>query len=97
MTGEGGGGEADQRQRPRLAPHVRLSQDRRRNRWVLQAPERVLVPDEIAVEILKRCDGRPVEEIVSSLAREFDAPETEIAEDVQRLLEDLARKGMMLL
>jgi pyrroloquinoline quinone biosynthesis protein D len=81
--------------RPRLAPHVRLSFDARRDRWVVQAPERLLVPDEIALEILQRCDGRPLEEILDELARAFDAPREEIARDVTQLIEDLQRRGIL--
>ena len=80
---------------PSLAPHVRLTFDACRNRWVVQAPERLLVPDEIALEILQRCDGRCIAEIVADLAREFDAPPDKIARDVEKLIGDLGRKGIL--
>jgi pyrroloquinoline quinone biosynthesis protein D len=82
--------------RPRLAPHVRLSFDARRQRWVVMAPERLLVPDETAVEILRRCTGdASVDNIAADLAREFDAPVSEIARDVALLLRDLGDKGII--
>jgi pyrroloquinoline quinone biosynthesis protein D len=83
--------------RPRLAPHVRLSFDARRGCWVLLAPERLLMPDEIAVEVLRRCTGRAsIDEIVDDLAREFAAGRDEIARDVERLVRDLRDKGVLL-
>ncbi|MGH6943690.1 MAG: pyrroloquinoline quinone biosynthesis peptide chaperone PqqD, partial [Geminicoccaceae bacterium] len=43
---------------PALARGVRLRFDQARAAWVLLAPERVLMPDEVAVEIIKRLDGK---------------------------------------
>ena len=82
--------------RPRLAPHVRLSFDARRDRWVVMAPERLLLPDETAVEVLRRCTGdASLDDITSELAREFDADRDEIARDVAALLRDLGDKGII--
>ncbi|MGI9385459.1 MAG: pyrroloquinoline quinone biosynthesis peptide chaperone PqqD, partial [Methyloligellaceae bacterium] len=39
--------------RPALPRHVKLRHDAGRDRWVILAPERILTPDEIAVEILR--------------------------------------------
>lgn len=81
---------------PHLAPHVQLKHDTVRDRWVVLGPERMLVPDEIAVEVLRRCDGeRSVSAVVSLLATEFDAAESDIATDVQGLLQALADKGFV--
>ena len=67
-----------------------------RGRWVILAPERVLLPDEIAVEILQRCDGAAtVAEIAAALAQDFSAPEEEIRADVIAVLQDLADKGFL--
>lgn len=83
--------------RPQLAPHVRLTFDARRGCWVLLAPERLLMPDEIAVEVLRRCTGRAsMDEIVDDLARAFQGDRDEIAGDVERLVEDLCAKGVLL-
>jgi pyrroloquinoline quinone biosynthesis protein D len=83
--------------RPRLAPHVRLTFDARRGCWVLLAPERLLMPDEIAVEVLRRCTGRAsIDEIVDDLARDFAAGRDEIAHDVEHLVRDLRDKGVLL-
>jgi len=81
---------------PSLAPQVRLRHDAARGQWVLLAPERVVVLDEIAHAILSRVDGQTsIEAIVAALAREYDAAEAEIAADVREALEDLHRKGLV--
>ena len=81
---------------PRLPRHVKMRFDQRRNRWIVLAPERVLMPDEIAVEILKRCDGETsFRAIVEGLAKVYEAPADEIGEDVAELLQDLADKGFV--
>ena len=86
----------DEASLPRLRRGVRLRFDPRRDAWVLLAPERVLVPDEVAVEILKRCDGATtVGAVVDDLSRTFEAERDVIAEDVVAMLRDLAAKGMI--
>ncbi|MBX6320741.1 MAG: pyrroloquinoline quinone biosynthesis peptide chaperone PqqD [Rhodospirillaceae bacterium] len=81
---------------PRLAPHARLQFNRQRDQWFLQAPERVLLLDSIAVEIVRRCDGAAsVAAIVDDLASTYAAPREVIARDVGALLQDLADKGVM--
>ncbi len=81
---------------PRLAPHVKLRFDEARGRWVILAPERVLMPDDIAMENVKRCDGEAtVAAIVAALAAEFGAPAEEVGRDVTELLQDLADKGFV--
>lgn len=82
---------------PRFALHVRLSFDKRRHRWVVIAPERLFVPDEIAAEILRRCDGTAsIASIVDALACEFDAPREEIARDVLALVAELHEQGVLI-
>lgn len=81
---------------PGLPRGVKLRFDKARDAWVLLAPERVFMPDPIAVEILKRCDGKAaVAAIVDDLAATFSAPRDQIATDVQAMLQDLADKGMV--
>jgi pyrroloquinoline quinone biosynthesis protein D len=81
---------------PRLARHAKLRFDKRRERWVILAPERVLMPDDIAVEIVKRCDGEAtVGVIVAALAAEYGAPLEEVGRDVTEMLQDLADKGFV--
>lgn len=79
---------------PRLPPHIRLRFDATRQRWTLLAPERVFVPDEIAVEILQLCDGvASVGTIAQALARKYGAARDEVEADIVSLLQDLADKG----
>ena len=83
---------------PALPRGVRLRFDQARKVWVLLAPERVLMPDPIAVEILKRCDGkRSVAAVVDDLAETFAAERAQIETDVTAFLQDLADKGMLAL
>ncbi|KPG01588.1 pyrroloquinoline quinone biosynthesis protein PqqD [Rhodopseudomonas sp. AAP120] len=82
--------------RPVLPRHAKLRFDETRQRWVILAPERVLAPDDIAVEILQLCDGtRSVASIVDELAAKYTADRTEIGADVLALLQDLADKGFL--
>lgn len=82
--------------RPVLPRHAKLKFDETRKVWVILAPERVLAPDEIAVEVLKRCDGiRSVGAIVDELAAKYAAPREAISTDVIAMLQDLADKGFL--
>ncbi|NEW96385.1 pyrroloquinoline quinone biosynthesis peptide chaperone PqqD [Rhodopseudomonas sp. BR0G17] len=82
--------------RPVLPRHARLKFDDTRQRWVILAPERVLAPDEIAVEILQFCDGaRDVAAIIDALAAKYTADRAEIGRDVVAMLQDLADKGFL--
>ena len=81
---------------PRFAPGARLHHDRARDRWVVMAPERMFVPDETALEVLRLVDGtRDLGAIVDALAARFDAPRGEIEADVRALLEDLVARGAL--
>ncbi len=86
----------DENSVPRFQPHMKLRFDKRRDRWVVLAPERLFVPDEIALEILRRCDGvATVTAIVDDLARMSGAPRAEIMGDVSALLQELTDKGVL--
>jgi pyrroloquinoline quinone biosynthesis protein D len=81
---------------PALARGVKLRFDKARDAWVLLAPEKVLMPDQVAVEILKRCDGRAnVSAIVDDLVVAFAADRDQVAGDVRAFLQDLADKGII--
>jgi pyrroloquinoline quinone biosynthesis protein D len=82
--------------RPVLPRHTKLRFDETRQVWVILAPERVLAPDEIAVEVLKLCDGvQSVGAMVDQLAAKYAAPRGAIATDVIAMLQDLADKGFL--
>ena len=81
---------------PRLPRGVRLRQDTARGGWVLLAPERILQPDAVAVEILTRVDGQAsLAQIVDSLAAAFSAERAQIDADVRAFLGNLAEKGFL--
>jgi pyrroloquinoline quinone biosynthesis protein D len=80
----------------RFPPHVKFRFDDKRQAWIVLAPERLLLPDEQAVEILKLIDGaRTVDGVIDELARQFDAPRAEIAGDVLPMLRDLVEKRVL--
>jgi pyrroloquinoline quinone biosynthesis protein D len=82
---------------PVLPRHAKLKFDETRQVWVILAPERVLAPDDIAVEVLQLCDGvRNVEQIVDLLAVKYAADREAIATDVVAMLQDLADKGFLI-
>jgi pyrroloquinoline quinone biosynthesis protein D len=81
---------------PRLPRGVRLRYDDVRSQWILLAPERILKPDGIALEILKRCDGKTtLDAIIDDLTQSFGAVRDEVALDVREFLEGLAAKRIL--
>jgi len=84
--------------RPKLQSFVRLQFDETRERWVLQAPERVLVLDETGKEIVELCQGEmSITEIVEHLAAAYDAPKDVISHDVNAVLQVLSDKGVLVI
>jgi pyrroloquinoline quinone biosynthesis protein D len=80
----------------RFAPHVRFRFDEMRQAWVVLAPERLLLPDEQAVEILQLIDGeRGVDSVIDELVRRYEAPREVIASDVVKMLQDLVDKKVL--
>ena len=83
---------------PRFRPGVKFRFDAVRAAWVVLAPERLFLPDEQAVEILKLIDGaRSLGAIADDLAARFAAPRAVIATDIAAMLGDLAEKGAIAL
>ena len=81
---------------PRFAPGMKLRHDAARDRWTVMGPERMFLPDETALEVLRLVDGaRSVDAIIDSLAARFAAPREEIGADVLAMLADLAGKGVV--
>ena len=81
---------------PRLPRGVRMRWDGVRNTHVLLGPERALMLDPIAHEILKRVDGETAEAaICADLAATFGAPEAQVSSDVRAFLGDLADKRLL--
>jgi pyrroloquinoline quinone biosynthesis protein D len=81
---------------PAFGIGIKFGYDEVRKAWVVLAPERLFLPDEQAVEILRLIDGkRSLGGIVDQLAQRFQAPHVVIAADVTAMLQDLADKGVL--
>jgi pyrroloquinoline quinone biosynthesis protein D len=81
---------------PRFPRGVRLRYDDVRSQWILLAPERILKPDGIALEILKRCDGKTtLDAIIDGLVQAFGAKREEVGRDVREFLDGLAAKRIV--
>jgi pyrroloquinoline quinone biosynthesis protein D len=80
---------------PRLAKGVRLEVDSATGKSVLLYPEGIVELNETAHEILARCDGRTLGEIVQALAEEYDADAAALAVDVRETLADLQRRKLI--
>jgi pyrroloquinoline quinone biosynthesis protein D len=81
---------------PSLKRGMKFRFDTVRDAWVLLGPERLFVPDEQAVEVLKLVDGtRTLGGIVDDLCARFSAPREVVQSDVAAMLDDLAAKGVM--
>ncbi len=83
--------------KPALPPHVRLQFDEVRQKWVVLAPERVLWPDDVSVEILTLCTGRQsLEQIIDRLTEDYGADRSEISADVTEFLQDWADQRLLI-
>ena len=81
---------------PRLPRGVRMRFDEARDQWILVGPERVLKLDDIAREILNRCDGKAdLRAIIDDLAQAFDADASVIKADVLSFIGDLKARGYL--
>jgi pyrroloquinoline quinone biosynthesis protein D len=81
--------------RPSLAKGVRLQMDSATGKNVLLYPEGIVELNETAHEILFRCDGRTLGEIVCELAEEYEADSAALAADVCETLSDLQRRKLI--
>ncbi len=82
--------------RPRLPRGVRLAHNEAQGGWVLLAPERVFKADQIAVEIIKRCNGEATfDDIIDDLVKTYAAPREKIRADASALLRGLADKKLL--
>ncbi|MEE2694333.1 MAG: pyrroloquinoline quinone biosynthesis peptide chaperone PqqD [Pseudomonadota bacterium] len=81
----------------KLPRHAKLRFDKARDKWIILAPERVFELDEIAYEVISRCDGeRTVTDVVNELCLKFDQVDREvIMNDVVGMLQNLADKGFV--
>lgn len=80
---------------PRLARGVRLQMDAATSKSVLLFPEGIIELNETAHDILSRCDGRNIGEIVRELAEEYDADPGALAADIRETLGDLQQRKLI--
>jgi pyrroloquinoline quinone biosynthesis protein D len=79
--------------RPKLAPHVRLSFDQARQRYVLLTPEAVTVLNDTGAAVVNLCDGqRTLAEIVAELEPQYNRVP---GEEIERFLNQLAATGRL--
>ena len=83
--------------RPRLAPKVRLRWDRKDERYMLLYPERGLVLNATAADVVKLCTGEhTVAVIVERLAEKYAPQPTEAIErEVLAFLHAMVDRGLI--
>lgn len=81
--------------RPRLARGVRLQIDCTTGKGVLLHPEGVVELNETAHDILTRCDGSSLGEIVAALAGEYEVTDDTMANDVRETIDDLRKRNLL--
>ena len=79
--------------RPSLPKHVRIQYDPVRQAFAVLSPEKVFWPNEISLDILRRCDGHStVGHIIADLASDYDADKEAVAADVMAFLQEWSDK-----
>ena len=84
---------------PKLPRHAKLRFDKARNKWIINAPERVFELDDIASEVIQLVDGESsINSIINKLLEKFSgAPREVIAKDVLAMLQPLADKRFIVI
>ncbi|MER8549172.1 MULTISPECIES: pyrroloquinoline quinone biosynthesis peptide chaperone PqqD [unclassified Mesorhizobium] len=78
---------------PSLPKHVRIQHDPVRQAFAVLSPEKVFWPNDISLDILRRCDGRStVGDIIAGLAADYDAEREAVAADVVAFLQEWSDK-----
>jgi len=87
----------DASSRPRLAQKARLRFDRKTSRYMLLYPERGLVLNSTAADVIERCTGeRTVSSIVDELAQKYDQQTPDAVErEVMEFLQAMADRGLV--
>ena len=82
---------------PKLPRHAKLRFDNARNKWIINAPERVFELDDIAGEVMQLINGKDtLKQIIDKLLVKYeDAPREQVTNDVIVMLQSLADKGFL--
>ena len=83
--------------RPRLAAKARLRWDRKAERWMLLYPERGLVLNPTAADVVQLCTGEhTVDTIVEKLAEKYTTqPREALEQEIVSFLGRLAERGLV--
>lgn len=82
--------------KPRLAPKARLRFDKQLSRYILLYPERGLVLNPTAADVLQRCTGeRTVHSIVEELAQKYGHQIPAVEKEVMDFLRTMADRGLV--
>lgn len=83
--------------RPRLAPKVRVRFDAKSERFMLLYPERGMVLNPTAADIVQRCTGElTVAEIVAELAAKYaPQPRAAIEHEVVQFLDAMVERALV--
>lgn len=86
------GADLNENRRPKLLAKTRMRYDRVRQKYVLLLPERAVLLNSTAAEVLELCDGtRTVAGVVDALQQKY--PGAELRADVVELLQEADTKG----
>lgn len=80
---------------PRLTNGARVQSDSLTGKSVLLYPEGIVELNDTAHEILSCCDGRTLDEIIHTLAEQYDADPAALAADVRDILTDLYQRKLI--
>ena len=82
--------------RPRLAPKARLRFDRKTERYMLLYPEKGMVLNPTAADVLQLCTGEhTVTAIVERLAAKYDQDIGQVEGEVLQFLSTMAERGLV--
>jgi coenzyme PQQ biosynthesis protein PqqD len=80
----------------KLCNGVRIQRDDKRNQYVVQLPEEILVPSETALAVLNLIDNvRSERDICEILSETFDAPYFTISNDVAEFFEKMRKQRVI--
>jgi pyrroloquinoline quinone biosynthesis protein D len=78
---------------PSLPKYVRIQYDSVRQAFAVLSPEKIFWPNDVSLDILRRCDGRSTAgDIIAGLAADYEAEQEAVATDVIAFLQEWSDK-----